>query len=498
MPKPQNVILIMTDNQQAETLGCYGNPEIVTPNLDRLAETGFTFEKAYCPNAFCSPCRASTLTGLMPSQHGVHAWIDDRNMSEWPAGWHALNGLSTLPELMQSAGYRTGLFGKYHLGEPTTSAPGFESWVTMEDGHVRSFYNNRIFDNGQSYMQSGHSVDFFTDKAIEFIEGCSESEQPFFAYLPYPAPYGHWPATNEPIRHRFSALYDDCPINTIPRVGLRPEAVAAYDLVKARSGGGLDFSMLLRAPNDLPTLRNYYSQITLIDDAVGNLVKRLQALGLEQDTLLIFTADHGLSMGHHGFWGHGAACWPSNLHQAAHSIPLLVSQPGTVESGTRSRLHVSNTDLFATILDYIGLQAPNAPETPLPSRSLTPLLKGEPLVDWGEDEVFSEQEETRVIRTPQWAYFKRFRGETQYELGDELYDVENDPGETNNLINDPEHAEVGASLAARIDAFFAANTNPQADLWNGGRPLQNSKPRWLWKDAWGEDWAPVYRYSHSE
>jgi len=498
MPKPQNVILIMTDNQQAETLGCYGNPEIVTPNLDRLAETGFIFDKAYCPNAFCSPCRASTLTGLMPSQHGVHAWIDDRNMSEWPAGWHALNGLSTLPELMQSAGYRTGLFGKYHLGEPTTPAPGFESWVTMEDGHVRSFYNNRIFDNGQSYMQPGHSVDFFTDKAIEFIEGCSESQQPFFAYLPYPAPYGHWPATNEPIRHRFSALYDDCPVNTIPRVGLRPEAVAAYDLVKARSGGGLDFSMLLRAPNDLPTLRNYYSQITLIDDAVGNLVKRLQALGLEQDTLLIFTADHGLSMGHHGFWGHGAACWPSNLHQAAHSIPLLVSQPGTVESGTRSRLHVSNTDLFATILDYVGLQAPNAPETPLPSRSLAPLLKGEPLVDWGEDEVFSEQEETRVIRTPQWAYFKRFRGATQYELSDELYDVENDPGEASNLLNDPEYAEIGAALAARIDAFFAANANPQADLWNGGRPLQNTKPRWLWKAAWGEDWAPVYRYSHSE
>ena len=113
MNKKPNIIVIFTDNQQASTLGCYGNDEIHTPNLDKLASQGIKFDNAFCPNAFCSPCRASLLTGMLPSQHGVHSWIDDRNMPDWPAGWHALNGMRTLPTLMQEDGYTTALVGKY-------------------------------------------------------------------------------------------------------------------------------------------------------------------------------------------------------------------------------------------------------------------------------------------------------------------------------------------------------------------------------------------------
>ena len=153
MQKP-NVIFIFTDNQQAATLGCYGNTEIYTPNIDKLASDGMLFQKAFCANAFCSACRASALTGLLPSQHGVHSWIDDRNMEDWPTAWHALSGLSTLPEKMKELGYKTGLFGKYHLGDPKTKAPGWDDWVTMADGHVRSFYDNDIFDNGKHYKQT--------------------------------------------------------------------------------------------------------------------------------------------------------------------------------------------------------------------------------------------------------------------------------------------------------------------------------------------------------
>ena len=145
-----NVILIFTDNQQAATLACYGNSEVHTPHIDALAADGIQFNNAYCANSFCSACRASALTGLMPSQHGVHSWIDDRNMSDWPRGWHALAGLATLPEELQRLGYRTGIFGKYHLGDPQSPALGWDRWVTMADGHVRSFYDNDIFDNGQT------------------------------------------------------------------------------------------------------------------------------------------------------------------------------------------------------------------------------------------------------------------------------------------------------------------------------------------------------------
>ena len=488
-----NIVLIFTDNQQAATLGCYGNDEIHTPNLDRLAQQGIQFNNAFCPNAFCSPCRASVLTGMLPSQHGVHSWIDDRNMQQWPAGWHALNGMRTLPSLLQSDGYKTALIGKYHLGEPTSPAEGFDHWVTLEDGHVRSFYRNRIFDNGKVYDHPGHSVDFFTDKAREFMQQQAGCDQPFFLFLPYPAPYGHWPATKETDENRHTEKYRDCPVNSVPRTALRKSAVDGFLQIQSESTADLDFSMLMRAPNDLPTLRNYYSQISMVDDGVGEIMQTLDDLELAEETLLIFTTDHGLSVGHHGFWGHGASCFPSNLHHAAHSIPLLIRQKGVTTESTTSNMMVSNMDLFATILEHTGFRD-GADTTPLPSRSLLPLLNGDTPVNWGDDAVFSEQEETRVVRTQKWAYFKRFQNDHGPDIGDELYDVEHDPQETTNLAGSETVAAVEKELTTMLTAFFGQHVRPEADLWEGGVPIQNSMRKKFWRCAWGDEWNPVYRY----
>jgi arylsulfatase A-like enzyme len=475
-----DIILIFTDNQQASTLACYGNSEVHTPNLDAMARDGIRFDKAFCTNSFCSPCRASTLTGLMPSQHGVHSWIDDRNMQEWPSGWHALEGLTTLPERLKALGYRTGIFGKYHLGDPKTPAPEWDSWVTMADGHVRSFYDNDIFDKGKTYKQPGHSVDFFTDKALDFL---TESDQPAFAYIPLPAPYGHWPATNDGNRNRHAARYDDCPMNSIPRVGIRKEAIAHYDKVKAGSGKGLDFSLVLGAPNDLPTLRNYYSQITMIDDAVGRIREAAP------DALIVFTTDHGMSMGHHGFWGHGASTYPSNLHFAAHSIPMIIEHRGSIAAGQTSDRHVTNMDLFSTLLDYVGAD----PEPDVPSRSFAALLRGGDLADW-ENAVYAEQEETRVIRTSQWVYFKRYSALNAPPLPDALFNVLDDPDEMTNLADDSAFSDVVSDLSQRITQYFERYSRDNSDMWRGGQPIQNSMLKAYWKGIWGEDWQPVYSY----
>ncbi len=487
-----NIVLVFTDNQQASTLACYGNSEVHTPNLDRLAAQGMLFENAFCPNAFCSPCRASVLTGLLPSQHGVHSWIDDRNMPDWPNNWHALDGLRTLPGILQEAGYKTALSGKYHLGEPTQAMPGFDYWCTMEHGHVRSFYRNRITENGNSYDHEGHTVDFFTEKAVTFMEEQVAEEQPFFLYLPYPAPYGHWPATRENDRNRFSDLYDDCPMETIPREGLSKGAIEAFALRQQYSGGGMDYSMTLRAPNHLPTLRNYYAQISMVDDGVGQIMAALDRLGIADNTMLIFTADHGLSVGQHGFWGHGAATYPSNLHRAAHSVPLIVRHPDSVAPDKRSDIMVSNMDVFSTILDYVG-QSNEQAGMAVPSRSLKSLLT-DAAPTWDDDAVFSEQEETRVVRTRKWAYFKRFDAQPNSQFENELFDVESDPHETTNLAADPEFADVIAQLDEMLAAFFATHARPAADLWHGGVPVQNSERKELWREIWGDDWAPVYRY----
>ena len=480
MTKP-NVILVLTDNQMAKTLGCYGNDDARTPHIDQLAENGVRFDNAYCPNTFCSPARASLLTGKMPSQHGVHSWIDDRRRQDWPQGWHALKDHATLPEILRSSGYKTGLFGKYHLGDPSTKALGWDAWVTMADGHVRSFYDNRIYDAWEFYDQPGHAVDFFTSKAVTWI---GEQTEPYFAYIPFPAPYGHWPATNDGRRNRHANVFDDDPMNSVPRSVISREAVAHFERVNANSGSGLDFSMLMRAPNHVPTLRNYFSQISMIDDAVGRLREA------DPNALIIFTADHGLSLGHHGFWGHGAATYPSNMHHAAHSIPLIMSHPGHLPSGRIEERYVTNMDLFSTVIDHVG----GNPDRSLPSRSLAPLLAGRSDGQWEDNAVFAEQEETRVIRTPDWLYFRRCQADGVPKLPDALYDLKEDPGETTNVAGDPAYGKIVSNLVGRIDAYFERYSCPAADLWQGGKPIQNSMMTDFWRQAWGEKWSPVYCY----
>ena len=312
-------------------------------------------------------------------------------------------------------------------------------------------------------------------------------------YLPYPAPYGHWPATQEKDECRHSERYKDCAMNSIPRESLSREAIKNYDMVKSQSGKGMDYSMLLRAPNDLDTLRNYYAQISMVDDGVGEIISTLDELSLMDETLFIFTADHGLSVGHHGFWGHGAATFPSNLHKAAHSVPMIIRNGDETKIGQRSDLMVSNMDIFSTILDVTKIEQIDD-SISVPSRSLLPILSDQ-ITDWGQDAVFSEQEETRVVRTQKFVYFKRFKDSKNFNLDDELFDVENDPKEQKNLINEPHYLSVKNKLDQLLEDFFKIYSDSKADLWNGGKSLQNSTRKALWKNAWGDDWEPVYQYN---
>ena len=228
----------------------------------------------------------------------------------------------------------------------------------------------------------------------------------------------------------------------------------------------------------------------MVDDGVGKIMDTLDRLDIAEDTLLIFTTDHGLSTGEHGFWGHGAATYPSNLHRAAHSVPMIMRQAGVTAASTRSQVMASNMDIYATILEHVGI--PETEET-VPSRSLKPILTGADLENWGVDAVFAEQEETRVIRTAKWVLFKRFKTTTD-PLYDELYDVENDPDEAVNLAEDPAFAEIKSKLDTQLCAYFDRYADARSDLWQGGAPIQNSERKGLWKRAWGDSWQPVYSY----
>ena len=277
-------------------------------------------------------------------------------------------------------------------------------------------------------------------------------------------------------------------MHSVPRRGLNKKTIDLYELQKHLSGGGLDFGALLRIPNDLTTLRNYFSQMSMVDDGVGQVLSALTRNRLD-NTLVIYTADHGFSLGHNGFWGHGQACWPSSPHHASFNIPLIVSHTNRITDSRKSEIMVSGVDLFATILDYVGLSSELDGSTSA-SRSFAPALQDDS-ADW-QNRVFMEQEETRAIRTPQWLYMKRFKGSETFPLEDELYDLQNDPNEESNLLADSASPPILTELDKQLDAFFSDHLDPRFDLWSGGAVKSNSSRTWLWEDAWGDSWKPVY------
>lgn len=488
MSKRPNILMFMTDNQPAELLGCYGNDEISTPHIDALAGESLVFDNAFCVNGMCSPCRASVMTGLMPSQHGIHTWIDDRLRHLWPDNWNPLGAFKTLPALLAAHGYSTALIGKYHMGAPDHPQIGFQHWVTNPHGHVTDFWNGTYIENGETRHYAGHSVDYFTDKTIEYLDG-ADADRPFFAFVPYNAPYGHWPALKGRARNRFRDAYDQCDMHSIPREGLHENAIARFLRKVSDSVGGIDHSSELQIPNDLETLRNYFSEMSMVDDGVGRILGALKRLGIYEDTLIIYTTDHGFSLGHHGIWGHSQATLPAHAHRQSFSIPLMVRHGDRIPA-RREAVHVSQIDLFPTLLELAGID-PDGHNADSAALSLAPGL-GNGQFD-KPDEVFMEQEETRAIRTPEWLYKRRFQLAPVPPYGDELYDLKSDPLEKVNLAGLPEYSSRAATLCGRIDGFFARHSSPRFDLWHGGAPQSNSDKVWLWQQAWGKDWAAGFQ-----
>lgn len=161
-----NIVLIVSDNQSQTLLGTYGNSAILTPNIDRLAAQGIKFNRAFSVSGVCSPTRATLLTGLLPSQTGVHVALPTHVNVD---NWSAIEEFRNLPQTLKDAGYRTALVGKYHLGAQEHAQLGFDFWVTFPGGHTTTFYDETVIDNGKTYRTSEHLTDFWTRRAVDFI-----------------------------------------------------------------------------------------------------------------------------------------------------------------------------------------------------------------------------------------------------------------------------------------------------------------------------------------
>lgn len=438
-----NVVFILTDNQGAWTLGCYGNSDIKTPHIDRLANEGIRFTRALSSNPVCSPTRATFLTGLIPSQHGVHCFLDPKYMMG-PQAYNTLREFRSIGEILADQGYVCGLSGKWHLGDNINPSEGFTSWITKPDGSTREFYDQDIIENGKVSKVAEYTTDLWTRRGCQFIE--TNRDKPFFLFLAYNGPYVLGQMMSASSRNRHVETYRNHHFKSFPVDAMHPWQHANKQF-----------------HNQQIAMERTACEVSGVDDGVGQVMSTLQRLGLDEKTLVVYASDQGWMGGQNGIWGMGDHTRPIGAHELMMQIPFIFRQPGTILPGRTSDVLISNYDFLPTILGQLDIPENFANQPTSPGRDFSPILRGEVFED-REQAIFYEMETTRAIRTNRWKYVARFP-----EGPFELYDMIVDPQERFNLYGQPGLDTETQALATRLDRFFARYADPQYDLWKGGR-----------------------------
>lgn len=406
----RNILVVMTDDHGHWCTGAYGNTEVETPNVDHLADNGVKMDNAFCPTPVCSPARSSVFTGLRPSQHGVHDWIDDE---KYP-GRDWLADEVTLPELLGEAGYTTALTGKWHcgLGREKTA---FDHSVTLHDD---GFGGSRF-----SVQQDRRT----TDHAIEFLREERDPESPFFLFVGFAAT--HWPCRDEP--DRLVDRYRGSSFPTVP------------DDPTYRFGN----TNILRPEGSDEARAQYYAAAEGVDEQVGRLLDELDAQGLAEETLIVYTADHGHNCGHHGLWGKGNGTDPQNVLEESIRVPLVFSGHDDIVSPQVRDEFVDHTDTFQTLLDFAGVEPPDNVAYPGASYR-SQLVEAGAGTGWEQVQI-CEYADVRMIRDESHKLVKRLP-----DGPDLLFDLDDDPRETRNVVDDPAYAKTVDRLEGRLTAAF--------------------------------------------
>ncbi len=440
LDKP-NVVLIMTDDQGQWALGCYGNREIVTPNLDQMARQGVKFLNSYAACPVCSPSRASFMSGLMPSQHGIHDWVRYENEGE--RARDLIAGFPIFPEVLADHGYVCGQSGKWHLGDNCNPHKGFCYWFSIPTGG--SQYNNaRVSLNGRVHESEGYLTDLITENALTFIR--RNADRPFFANIQYTAPHSPWKGHPQ----RLLDLYRDCPFDSIPKEPRHPWAATYFDQFGNRE-----------------TLSQYYASITAVDEGVGRILDELDNLGIRDNTIVFFMSDQGFQCGHNGLFGKGNASNPRNMYEESMKIPTIVQCPSLIPAGSAFGSDgrvltqcVSAYDFMPTVLHLTGCAMPDQPYRGgrYPGRSYVPLLLNQKLEEPWADAVYGEYGRARMVRTADWKLIHRADGGP-----DELYCLARDPGEDNNLASDPLYRDEMVQMRKQLFNWFGRYVAGNAD-----------------------------------
>lgn len=431
--KPPNVIVFLTDQQRHDTTGAHGSTLGLTPNFDRIARQGTHVSHCFTCQPVCAPARSCLQTGLYATQTGV--WCNGRQM--FPER-------RTLAHHFNEAGYHTGYIGKWHLApKPYTGAVprelqgGYQSWLGANIlEFVSDAFHCRLWDqDGVEHRLPGYRVDAVTDAAIRHVHARSESDQPFFLFVSLLEPHHQNSRDDYPAPTGYEAQYATAPMPPDLRV---PTGTA------------------------LQHWPGYCGMIKRIDESFGRLLDALESLGLRENTIVLFTSDHG----NHFKTRNGE--FKRSCHDASIRVPAAITGPG-FDGGGELRQLVSLVDLPVTLLDAAGLPV----SEPMAGRSLLPLVR-EPTHPWPE-EVFvqiSESQTGRGVRTARWKYSVRCpdldadgrpvsQASADTYIDDCLYDLKADPWELTNLVGFTSHTEVVKVMRERLTRrMIEAGENP--------------------------------------
>ena len=410
-PQP-NVLLILTDDQGYGDLSLHGNPHLKTPNLDRLGESSVRFERFYV-HPYCAPSRAAILTGRWPLRSGCHGVTDQTATMRTEE--------VTLAEALKTAGYKTACIGKWHNGVQfpfTAQGQGFDSFFGFNGGHINNYFDAVLQRGAKPEKTKGYITDVLTDEALRFIEANKAS--PFFCYLAYNAPHLPFQVPDK-----------------------------YFDRLKNR---GLE---------DGPAA--FWGMCENIDENVGRLLSALDAMGLADNTIVLFMTDNG-GTGGYPIFNAGMREGKGSVHEGGSRVPCFMRWPAAKWPARAVGALAAHIDIYPTVLELCGVTAPPGPK--VDGRSLCPLLQGKADA-WPERTLFnytsfSDPEQSPggiavkgAVRTAKYRLV-RDRPDPAHkrpDIGWQLYDMEADPGEKTNLAG--AHPELVAQLSRLYETWYA-------------------------------------------
>ena len=453
-----NVVFIVVDDLAYDAIESSGRyPFLKTPNINRIQNEGVTFNNFFCTMSLSSPSRACFLTGMYPHKHGVTQNHDkvDANWEKYPSYTHYL----------QQAGYETAFIGKIHqasLKGKDQVRPGFDYWLGFRgQGHyVKNVFN----ENGVEFNKDGYITDVLTDYSENWLLEKRNKNKPFNLCLWHKGVHG--PFQPAP-RHLGIFANDTLPIppngNGVDSFAGKPD----WQILKKKH-----YKIWDKDPQWNPKFKepiNILETLTAIDESVGRIYKLLEKTNQLDNTMIIFTSDNGYFMGEHGYWDKRIS------YEESMRIPMIIRYPAKIKAGSKIDKMCLNVDVAPTILQLLGLEIPQQ----MQGKSMMPLFENENKAKWRKqfmfeyfvDDAFPYAGPTQLaLRTER---YKLVDNNLKNDI-DELYDLQQDPGEMNNLINNPDFKNKVSEMRKELEKEKKSlEFNEDRDFW-----LRTQVPLW--------------------